>query len=71
MSFRVIVCADADFFHFLPYLEADITRKFGRPADHLRPRPHPRARAPRLKSEVVIIEVADAYRASSPSAASS
>jgi hypothetical protein len=27
--FRVMTCADASYFHFLPYLEANIERKFG------------------------------------------
>jgi len=27
--FRVITCADADYFHFLPFLEANVERKFG------------------------------------------
>ena len=27
---RVLTCADADYFHFLPYFEANVERKFGR-----------------------------------------
>jgi hypothetical protein len=27
--FRVLTCADADYFHFLPYFEANVERKFG------------------------------------------
>jgi hypothetical protein len=27
--FRVITCADADYFHFLPHFEANVERKFG------------------------------------------
>lgn len=27
--FQVITCADADYFHFLPFLEANVERKFG------------------------------------------
>lgn len=29
VPFRVITCADADYFHFLPFLEANVERKFG------------------------------------------
>ncbi|HET9069255.1 MAG TPA: hypothetical protein VFN28_11475 [Amaricoccus sp.] len=65
MSFRVMTCADADYFHFLPYLEANIARKFGRlPLVYdLGLTPDQRAS---LKSEIVSIEVTDAYKASEP-----
>ena len=63
--FRVLTCADADYFHFLPYLEANIARKFGRlPLIYdLGLTPEQRAQ---LKSEIVSIEVTDAYKASEP-----
>ena len=65
MSFRVITCADADYFHFLPYLEANIARKFGRhPLIYdLGLTPNQRAR---LRSEIVSIELTDVYKASEP-----
>ena len=37
--FRVLTCADADYFHFLPFFEANVERKFGSAAADLRPRP--------------------------------
>ena len=63
--FRVMTCADADYFHFLPYLEANVLRKFGRlPLIYdLGLTPSQRAS---LKSELVSIEVTDAYKAAEP-----
>jgi hypothetical protein len=29
VPFRVVTCADADYFHFLPHFEANVERKFG------------------------------------------
>jgi hypothetical protein len=63
--FRVMTCADADYFHFLPYLEANVARKFGRlPVVYdLGLTAEQRGR---LRSEVVSIEVTEAYKASEP-----
>jgi hypothetical protein len=65
MSFRVMTCADADYFHFLPYLEANIVRKFGRPPIIYDLGLTPEQRA-QLRSEVVSLEVTGAYKAAEP-----
>jgi hypothetical protein len=65
MTFRVMTCADADYFHFLPYLEANIFRKFGR-----RPIVYDlgltRKQRALLRSEVVPIRTTGAYKSAEP-----
>ena len=41
--FRVLTCADADYFHFLPYFEANVRAQVRHAAADLRPRPDGRA----------------------------
>jgi hypothetical protein len=61
----VMTCADADYFHFLPYLEANVQRKFGR-LPLIYDLGLTASQRASLKSELVSIEVTDAYKASEP-----
>jgi hypothetical protein len=63
--FRVMTCADADYFHFLPYLEANVLRKFGR-LPLIYDLGLTLSQRASLKSELVSIEVTDAYKAAEP-----
>ena len=62
---RVMTCSDADYFHFLPYLEANVLRKFGR-LPLIYDLGLTREQRASLRSELVSIEVTDAYKAAEP-----
>jgi hypothetical protein len=63
--FRVLTCADADYFHFLPFFEANVERKFGAlPLIYdLGLAPEQRAA---LRSELVSVPVPAGYKDSEP-----
>ena len=70
-AFRVLTCADADYFHFLPFFEANVERKFGAlPLIYDLGLDRPSS-APSLRSEVVASRCRRATRTTSRRAASS
>jgi hypothetical protein len=63
--FRVLTCADAGYFHFLPYFEANVERKFGAPPLIYDLGLAPEQRAA-LRSDVVRVPVPADYRDHEP-----
>jgi len=63
--FRVMTCADADYFHLLPYFEANVERKFGRlPLIYDLGLRDDQRRL--LRSDVVRVPVPDGFRGKEP-----
>lgn len=63
--FRVLTCADADYFHFLPFFEANVARKFGQ-LPLIYDLGLTEAQRASLRSEIVSVPVPESYKDHEP-----